>query len=273
MREREGLPELRAHASRRQPVAVLQSVRVSGGASGADSDAGIIADGPRRPSGARTAVQWRDDQMWVSNQSRTSSGCSPKCCSPGNEDPSLRSRRASCLRRRCCRRSPERRTEAWLSRAATASSRSGLPCLPYSGPHEVSASRSDSTTRSSAPAGASQRRDGDSPRRARGTAGRLTLVYISDFFASLFVQVPPRPALGEPGAASAPPPRPEPTALSERGERALGFFHLGTGLWLIYLTFAAVLNIASGMDLPLWAHAPPHRREQSKHARRRSARE
>jgi hypothetical protein len=28
-------------------------------------------------------------------------------------------------------------------------------------------------------------------------------------------------------------------------------FHLGTGLWLIYLTFAATLNIASGMDLPL----------------------
>jgi hypothetical protein len=59
----------------------------------------------------------------------------------------------------------------------------------------------------------------------------LTLVYISDFFASLF------------GSS-----RPE---LAERGERALGFFHLGTGLWLIYLTFAAVLNIASGMDLPL----------------------
>lgn len=45
--------------------------------------------------------------------------------------------------------------------------------------------------------------------------------------------------------------RPEPTKLSERGEQALGFFHIGTGLWLIYLTFAATLNIASGMDLPL----------------------
>lgn len=55
----------------------------------------------------------------------------------------------------------------------------------------------------------------------------------------------------EPTAPSAPTARPEPTKLSERGERALGFFHLGTGLWLIYLTFAAVLNIASGMDLPL----------------------
>jgi hypothetical protein len=31
----------------------------------------------------------------------------------------------------------------------------------------------------------------------------------------------------------------------------LWFFHLGTGIWLIHLTFAAVLNIASGMDLAL----------------------
>jgi hypothetical protein len=79
----------------------------------------------------------------------------------------------------------------------------------------------------------------------------LTLVYVSDFFASFFLHVPPRREAAEAGVASAPPPRPEPTALSERGERALGFFHLGTGLWLIYLTFAAVLNMASGMDLPL----------------------
>jgi hypothetical protein len=78
----------------------------------------------------------------------------------------------------------------------------------------------------------------------------LTLVYVSDFFASLFLRVPRGPST-EPGATSAPTARPEPTKLSELGERALGFFHLGTGLWLIYLTFAAVLNIASGMDLPL----------------------
>jgi hypothetical protein len=78
----------------------------------------------------------------------------------------------------------------------------------------------------------------------------LTLVYISDFFASLFLRVPRAPAM-EPGAAPPPPARPEPTRLSELGERALGFFHIGVGLWLIYLTFAAVLNIASGMDLPL----------------------
>ena len=78
----------------------------------------------------------------------------------------------------------------------------------------------------------------------------LTLVYISDFFASFFLRVPcgTTGEFSDTGARAA---RPEPTELSERGERALGFFHLGTGLWLIYLTFAAVLNMASGMDLPL----------------------
>jgi hypothetical protein len=76
----------------------------------------------------------------------------------------------------------------------------------------------------------------------------LTLVYVSDFFASLFITVPAAPSAPVVASAS---PRPKHAALSEWGERALGFFHLGTGLWLIYLTFAAVLNIASGMDLPL----------------------
>lgn len=76
----------------------------------------------------------------------------------------------------------------------------------------------------------------------------LTLVYVSDFFASLFVPVPAAPS--GPVVASASP-RSKQAAVSEWGERALGFFHLGTGLWLIYLTFAAVLNIASGMNLPL----------------------
>lgn len=32
---------------------------------------------------------------------------------------------------------------------------------------------------------------------------------------------------------------------------AVGFFHLAVGLWLMYLTWAAVLNIASGYHLPL----------------------
>lgn len=78
----------------------------------------------------------------------------------------------------------------------------------------------------------------------------LTCVYVSEFFASLFLRVPSRREPGAPGVESAPA-RPEPTPLSELAERVLGFFHLGTGFWLIYLTFAATLNIASGFDLPL----------------------
>jgi hypothetical protein len=49
-------------------------------------------------------------------------------------------------------------------------------------------------------------------------------VYVSEFFASLRVPV---------------------------GERVLGFFHLGTGLWLMYLTFAVTLNFTSGYTLPV----------------------
>jgi hypothetical protein len=49
----------------------------------------------------------------------------------------------------------------------------------------------------------------------------LTLVYIADFFASLGV-----------------------ARFGRIGERALGFFHIGTGLWLMYLMFAQVLNVA-----------------------------
>ena len=33
-------------------------------------------------------------------------------------------------------------------------------------------------------------------------------------------------------------------------ERVLGFFHLGTGLWLIYLMFAVTLNFVLGYNLP-----------------------
>jgi hypothetical protein len=81
----------------------------------------------------------------------------------------------------------------------------------------------------------------------------LTLVYVADFFASLFVQVARPAAPTQPGVASAPAPAQAAhlAKLSERGERVLGFFHIIVGLWLIYLTFAAVLNMASGMDLPL----------------------
>lgn len=35
------------------------------------------------------------------------------------------------------------------------------------------------------------------------------------------------------------------------GGRALGFFHLGTGGWLMYLTWAGVLNATGKFTLPL----------------------
>jgi hypothetical protein len=58
----------------------------------------------------------------------------------------------------------------------------------------------------------------------------LTCIYISDFFVTLGPDVPRLPALGE---------------------RALGFFHLGTGLWLFYLLFADVLNVTLKYTLPI----------------------
>ena len=39
--------------------------------------------------------------------------------------------------------------------------------------------------------------------------------------------------------------------LSKPGVRLLGFFHLGTGLWLMYLMFAVTLNFAAGYTLPV----------------------
>jgi hypothetical protein len=58
----------------------------------------------------------------------------------------------------------------------------------------------------------------------------LTCVYVADFFASL---APDLPAVGR------------------IGEKALGFFRLGTGFWLMYLTFAVALNFVLGYTLPL----------------------
>jgi len=58
----------------------------------------------------------------------------------------------------------------------------------------------------------------------------LTCVYVADFFASL---TPDLPGIGK------------------IGERALGFFHLATGFWLMYLTFATALNFVLGYTLPL----------------------
>ena len=58
----------------------------------------------------------------------------------------------------------------------------------------------------------------------------LTGVYVTDFFASL------KPDFARPGVL---------------GERGLGFFHIGTGLWLMYLTWATVLNFVLKFNLPL----------------------
>lgn len=52
----------------------------------------------------------------------------------------------------------------------------------------------------------------------------LFLIYLSDFFASI-------------GSA--------------KGVTALGFWHVLTGLWLMYLMFATTLNFSLGMKLPL----------------------
>jgi hypothetical protein len=57
----------------------------------------------------------------------------------------------------------------------------------------------------------------------------LACVYVAEFFATLAPDVPVfRPA-----------------------EKALGFFHLGTGLWLMYLVFAVALNFILKYTLPL----------------------
>ena len=58
----------------------------------------------------------------------------------------------------------------------------------------------------------------------------LACVYVAEFFASLGSDVP---------------------RLSRPAERALGFFHLGTGLWLMYLVFAVALNYVLKYTLPL----------------------
>jgi hypothetical protein len=49
----------------------------------------------------------------------------------------------------------------------------------------------------------------------------LICVYVTEFFATLGADAP---------------------SLSKPGTRALGFFHLGTGVWLFYLMFAVVLD-------------------------------
>lgn len=64
----------------------------------------------------------------------------------------------------------------------------------------------------------------------------LTGVYVCEFFASLF-RVRPDPAVGS---------APQPTSIAELGERLLGVFHLATGVWLLYLTWAITVDTALG---------------------------
>ena len=58
----------------------------------------------------------------------------------------------------------------------------------------------------------------------------LTCVYVAEFFATLGADAP---------------------RLSRPGVRALGFFHLGTAAWLMYLVFAVALNFAVNYSLPV----------------------
>ena len=64
----------------------------------------------------------------------------------------------------------------------------------------------------------------------------LTCVYVSELFAGLFAR---RPEAKE-----------RLKKVNVLGERAVGFFRLATGGWLMYLTFALTLNAASGFHLP-----------------------
>ncbi|MFJ9030615.1 hypothetical protein ACIRQP_19235 [Streptomyces sp. NPDC102274] len=68
----------------------------------------------------------------------------------------------------------------------------------------------------------------------------LTGVYLSEIFASFRIGVR-EPAVGTADE--------KPTAKNP-GELALGFFHIVTGVWLMYLTFATSLNISLAYSLP-----------------------
>ena len=58
----------------------------------------------------------------------------------------------------------------------------------------------------------------------------LTLIYVADLFASIKADLP---------------------GIGDTAERVLGFLHIGTGLWLMYLMFAATLNFSLNAGLPL----------------------
>ncbi|WP_222106319.1 hypothetical protein [Catellatospora sichuanensis] len=63
----------------------------------------------------------------------------------------------------------------------------------------------------------------------------LTLIYVAEFFASFNIG-------GRPAHDGQAPTNP--------AQKALGLLHIVVGLWLVYLTFAATLNLSSGTDLP-----------------------
>lgn len=63
----------------------------------------------------------------------------------------------------------------------------------------------------------------------------LAAVYVAEFFASFRLGVTVR----QDGTESV-----------NLGEKGLGLVHVLVGMWLMYLTFATVLDIASGFDLP-----------------------
>jgi hypothetical protein len=78
----------------------------------------------------------------------------------------------------------------------------------------------------------------------------LTAIYVCEFFASFRIgarrQLSPEHTAvtsGNTTGTGAPSP-------NNPGERALGFFHLLTGLWLMYLTFATTLDISLHFTLP-----------------------
>jgi hypothetical protein len=58
----------------------------------------------------------------------------------------------------------------------------------------------------------------------------LACVYVTEFFASLRIDLP---------------------TVGPAAERALGFVRIGTGLWLMYLVFAVVLNFVLRYSLPM----------------------
>jgi len=146
--------------------------------------------------------------LWVGLLGSTPSGRRP-CTWQRSPSPHLESigSRSDC---RECSAATRARTSSWLSRFV--SSRRSEP--------------SSSSRRATGPSGCSSSDFG------------LICVYVSEFFASMFML--PRPHTTA-----------EPTRLNVFGERALGFFRLLTGSWLMYLTFAATLNAASSTHLSL----------------------